>query len=229
MYKKLQLPANATWTIKDILIVLAFVLVSGTSIYILILFLFGNTSTTFEIARYSGSILFVATPIFWLKKKYGLHKEALGLKNFKMTKILFLGFIVAITYSLIRIVFFKHIMVVAPKHASFIQILLVPISINGFASTVLTPVGEEIMDRGFIYGYLRGKVGVAFGLIVQALFFSISHIGFIQNTNAFYLIADRFIIGLILGFLYEETGSLYPSMICHGLINYISIISPAII
>lgn len=218
----------ATWTIKDILIVVSCVFSGGLIFYISTLILFGDNKTTFQLSRYVGSLLMAFFPLFWIKKKYGLSKEALGLKkeNLSLLKIVSIGILPAITYSIL-VQFTPLRYGSAPTSLKisehYIDLILLPVSISGFASLVLAPVGEEIFGRGFIYGYLRKKLGVVFGLLLQALLFSLLHFSYIYG-NAFNLIANRFLMGLILGILYEKTCSLYPSMICHGTINYLAII-----
>lgn len=91
------------------------------------------------------------------------------------------------------------------------------------AAVILAPIGEEILCRGIIFHYGRkmaagiGSEKVSFWIanIVQALLFGIMHGNFVQGTYAF-------ILGLGLGLLREKYNSLYPSMLCHFLINFLS-------
>jgi len=217
----------AVWTTKDIAIVTLSIFAGAITLYITTLALFGDSQTTFICARYMGSLLMIMIPLLWVKTKYRLSKEVLGLRNgnLSLASHALIGVVAAIIYSsLAQLPFFRY--GTAPAGVSItyspLDLILVPISISGFATTVLTPVGEEIMMRGFLYGYLRRRMGVIIGIIIQAIFFSLVHVNSFES--AFNVIAHTFIIGAILGILYERTGSLYPSMICHGMINYLSII-----
>ena len=226
-YTKPDIP-NAVWTIRDILIVTFCVLACSILFYIILLAFFGDNKATFRIARYVGSLLMIFTPLVWVKRKYGLSKEILGLRkgNLSLPFYILLGIGAAVIYSLIiQLTPLRYGAAITGFKISYsyIDLILLPLSISGFASIVLTPVGEEIMDRGFTYGYLRRKLGVAQGLFLQALLFSLLHFDYIYG-NAFSLITNRFLIGLILGILYEKTGSIYSSMICHSVINYLVII-----
>lgn len=218
----------ATWRIKDILVVASCILFSSVLFYFLFLFLFGDSKTTFRLAMYVGALLTIFFPLFWIKKRYGLTKEVLGLRMgyLRVSSLIVTGIVAAITYYfLIWMIPLRHGSALANMKVSdhYIDLILLPISIDGFATIVLGPVGEEILDRGFIYGYLRMKLGIVSGLVLQALFFSVTHPGFVFG-DIIYLIGSRFFIGLILGILYEMTGSIYPSIICHGTVNYLAFI-----
>jgi membrane protease YdiL (CAAX protease family) len=222
-YTKPDIP-NAVWTIRDVLIITLCVLAGSILFYTVLLAFFGDNKATLRIARYVGSLLMIFLPLFWVKRKFGLSKEVLGLRTGNVTFSLhiLLGIGAAGIYFLfIQLTPFGYgtIFTGLKKSYSYINLILMPLSISGFASIVLTPVGEEIMVRGFMYGHFRKKLGVAIGLILQAMVFALLHISpSIKSIQAF-------IIGVILGLLYEKTGSIYSSMICHGAINYIAIIS----
>ncbi len=218
----------AVWTTQDLLIIVPSVLIGSILFSILSLVLFGDSKTAYILARYAISIGSVCFLFFWLKKKYDLSKDALGLRkgSFGLLNYVIVGIASATIYSLIvEITPLKSeaVPLDLKNSYSYLNLILLPLSISGFATIVLAPISEEIMDRGFIYGYLRRKIGVVPGLLLQALLFSLLHLGYLYG-NAFSLITNRFFIGLILGFLYEKTGSIYPSMICHGTFNYLVII-----
>jgi membrane protease YdiL (CAAX protease family) len=78
------------------------------------------------------------------------------------------------------------------------------------------PVIEEIFFRGFTYKAFRAKMGVRWALVISALIFAALH----MNLIAFIPI---FILGIFLGYLYEKTGSLVPSMTVHMLHNLIMV------
>jgi len=218
---------NATWKLKDIFLVTFFTVIVTVLFYISTLALFGDHKWNFILSRYVWSILMIASPIVWIKIKYGLSKQALGMtvNNIDMMKYTAIGLTVAILYTLFHYYVFLKTGATSSKlidKYSYLDLILMPISISGFASIVLAPIGEEIMVRGFWYGYLRTKLGSVIGIILQALFFSFLHYNIFRgNLNS---VSQTFIIGLLLGTLYEKSRSLYPSIISHGIINYLIII-----
>ncbi len=92
-----------------------------------------------------------------------------------------------------------------------------------FAAVILAPVGEEILCRGIVLYYGRrmaagiGSERTSFWIanVLQALLFGIMHGNFVQGTYAF-------VLGMGLGLLYRRYNSLYPAMLCHFAINFLS-------
>lgn len=80
---------------------------------------------------------------------------------------------------------------------------------------VVAPVAEEIFFRGFIYGGMRNLWGVGWGMVVSSVVFALVHI-----TPG--VLVPIFVIGLVLAYLYERTGSLWPSIILHALVNAVA-------
>ncbi len=89
------------------------------------------------------------------------------------------------------------------------------------ATAVIAPIAEELFFRGFVYGGLRGRIGTLGAMLVSTVFFTALHFTLDQFIPIFAL-------GLILAWLYERTGSLYPGMLLHSSNNAISLILLAI-
>ncbi len=70
------------------------------------------------------------------------------------------------------------------------------------------PVAEELFFRGLLYRWLRPRLGIWRGLIVTALLFAVLH----TNLMVFLPI---FGLGLLLGWAYEQTGSLAAPIAIH--------------
>lgn len=77
---------------------------------------------------------------------------------------------------------------------------------------VLAPLFEELLCRGVILGSLRARYGVTVAWLVSALFFGVLHVQPVQVVNAT-------VVGLILGYVYLATDSLWSVMILHALNN----------
>jgi len=90
---------------------------------------------------------------------------------------------------------------------------------------------EEVLFRGFILKRFQARVGTAWAIIITAVLFGLMH-------NFFLLLADipvgfayhiveftyPFIVGLMFGFANEKLfgGSIWPSILLHGLGNTVS-------
>ncbi|WP_418981909.1 lysostaphin resistance A-like protein [Alistipes sp.] len=77
---------------------------------------------------------------------------------------------------------------------------------------VFAPVFEETICRGVVLGSVRAKWGVVAAWLLSSLFFGVLHLQPLLVINAFF-------IGLILGFIYLATGSLWASIILHAVNN----------
>jgi hypothetical protein len=214
------------WSLRDAMIVV--VLTEGC-----IFLLYGALRALLQteriqlvLFRYLAPVAMAVIPILWLRRK-GLPNEAVGLKpaNWSCRQFVAVSGLAGLACALvIRLAALSG----GPppdgpaisEHA--LDLLLVPVSLFGFPSVVLAPVAEEILHRGVIYSYLRSKCGITGGLLLQALYFSVSHVGFVFG-NGLRLLLGRFLAGAVLGGVFEASGSLYASIVCHAVMNYASI------
>ena len=82
-----------------------------------------------------------------------------------------------------------------------------------FLSVVLiAPVFEEMACRGFYYRSYQKSGGSFKAMLLSALIFALMHMNFNQAAYAF-------VMGILAVLLVEATGSLWASMLYHGLIN----------
>ena len=77
---------------------------------------------------------------------------------------------------------------------------------------VLAPVMEEVLFRGILLESVRSKHSAGRAIVVSALMFGVIHFIPQQVVNAF-------AIGLILGYIYVRTESLWPVIVIHALNN----------
>lgn len=77
---------------------------------------------------------------------------------------------------------------------------------------IIGPVAEEFFFRGFLYRWLRVRVGVRRGLLLSAALFAGLHMNFI----VFFPILG---LGLLFGWAYERTGTLAAPIAIHVLHN----------
>ncbi len=86
-----------------------------------------------------------------------------------------------------------------------------------FASLViLPPITEEIVTRGFLYTGLRKKLPVVIATIITSMLFAAAHLQWGSGNALLWIAAlDTFVLSLILVYLREKTGSLWPSIAVH--------------
>jgi len=84
------------------------------------------------------------------------------------------------------------------------------------AVVVVTPIGEESLFRGFLFrGWLRSPQQAWAVIAITAALWALIHVQY-----DWYVIAQVFVSGLLLGWLRWATGSTILTMILHGLINF---------
>ncbi len=147
------------------------------------------------------------------------HLSAIGvtLKNFfknvfygiagylAVIPILFITMII----TAVIITIFKY----RPPVQPIVDILLkeqkIPLLIySSLFAAIAGPIMEEIFFRGFMYNAIKKHIGVFWGVIITSSVFSFLHahvVGFMPIM----------ILGILLAYLYEKTGSLVPSITVH--------------
>jgi len=84
------------------------------------------------------------------------------------------------------------------------------------AVVVVTPIGEESLFRGFLFrSWLRSPRQAWAVIAITAALWALIHVQY-----DWYVIAQVFVSGLLLGWLRWATGSTILTMILHGLINF---------
>lgn len=166
------------------------------------------------------SLAFSATAVTYLylveKSRKGVI-ERLGLGRDKLT----LGNIL-IGAFLFLIIFALEIVVTLVSSTTGVQINTnvslvfagAPVWFLLFAS-VLAPVNEEVLFRGLMVPRL--------GVAASALLFAIPHLTY-DSTFAIEFLA-AFVFGLLAGYVFKRTNSLYPSVIAHMLVNTLTLAS----
>lgn len=87
--------------------------------------------------------------------------------------------------------------------------------LNLVLAGVLAPLVEETLFRGLIFGSLRTYCGKWTATVISAAIFSGLHF----QAYGFF---PRFILGIVLVYLFDKYKSLYPSVVLHSLNNVIA-------
>ena len=84
-------------------------------------------------------------------------------------------------------------------------------------AAIFAPIFEEWLCRGMVLRGLLTKMKPGWAIVVSALFFALIHMNPWQALNAF-------IIGVIMGYIYYKTGSLWLTMLIHFVNNGTSVV-----
>lgn len=91
-----------------------------------------------------------------------------------------------------------------------------------FLAVLTGPVAEELFFRGFLYGWLRVRIGVVKGLAFSSVLFSMLHmdpVAFLPLTG----------LGILFGLVYERTGSLAAPIAIHVFHNGMMLLAASVI
>ncbi|HWB59600.1 MAG TPA: CPBP family intramembrane glutamic endopeptidase [Chthoniobacteraceae bacterium] len=83
-------------------------------------------------------------------------------------------------------------------------------------ATLIAPLTEELIFRGYFHGILKRYIGVAAGVVLNAALFACIH----QSLPA---LPGLFLLAICLTLAYEFTGSILVNMGMHSLFNFCSL------
>jgi len=92
------------------------------------------------------------------------------------------------------------------------------LALSALLTTVIAPIGEEMLFRGYIFPSLAKWRGWALGAAITGVLFGAVHVG---SAPVVYLVPLA-VLGFLLCALYRQTGSLYPCIATHCLNNSIA-------
>jgi membrane protease YdiL (CAAX protease family) len=126
-----------------------------------------------------------------------------------------MAYIAVITYSIITVALGLDSLEPGEQIPSEVFDDKVVIAIMGAGVLVAAPVVEEIFFRGFLFGGLRRYVSFLPAAALSGVIFSLSH-GDVGLVIPFTL------VGIVLAYAYEKTGTLFGSISIHFVFNLVS-------
>ena len=92
--------------------------------------------------------------------------------------------------------------------------------LTAISLVVLPPLAEELLFRGFLFSGLRNRFPFLPGAVVTSVLFGIGHLQFGSEVPLLWAAAiDTFVLSMVLCYLRERTGSLWPGIFIHALKN----------
>lgn len=164
--------------------------------------------------------LILLIPVVYFLKKGLVNYQDLKLKKFKLFQaigLITLGFIAFFLLNHVIISISEAFNIAIPGYGTQDQRL--PLFGNDSLSlpiafvilVILAPIIEELLFRGLIYTKLRANYGASSTIIVSSIIFA----GFHLELQIF---LPLFILGCIIGYIYEKSDSLWVPILFH-LIN----------
>lgn len=84
---------------------------------------------------------------------------------------------------------------------------------------IIAPIHEEYLSRGVVLHYAKKAMPFWFANTLQAALFGLLHMNLIQGTYAF-------IVGIVLGYIYEKSKNIRVPILFHMLFNVFGIMIP---
>ncbi|MBN1299333.1 MAG: CPBP family intramembrane metalloprotease [Actinobacteria bacterium] len=179
-------------------------------------------SLTFSIF-YSIQVLLMLG-IVWFFAIYlrGSVLKDLGFKYYSILKTVWYSFVALLAIFLLSFVYvlaLKFLLGIEAPSSKIEEL----ISNNNVSSNILivvtavvAPFCEEIYFRGFLYSAFKKNFGVNIGLFLSALLFALAHL-------ELYSFIPIMLIGWILAYIFEKTGSIFTVIFLHSVYNLILI------
>jgi len=176
---------------------------------------------------FNSSILDIITVVLILYFVVIQHRErlsslGLSVKNFARNVFYGLvGYVAAIpmfAVVLVIIAVFISVFKYVPEKQPVVELFLKEkntafLAYTSLFAAIVGPFIEELFFRGFMYGALKKYIGVFWAMMVTAAIFSGLH----SNLAGFLPIM---MLGMLLAYLYEKTGTLVSSITVHIIHNF---------
>lgn len=208
-------PPTVPWTPRDVawalvlavLCVILFVIISGLARS------FG-ISVDPSLAILLGTAVLIIPAWYFSIYKYGVGWADLGLRGFRPAAVgmgcglMTLAMLFNLVYAAILGIFDLQIQ---PGIDEIFNNTNLPFVLL-FGGAVVAPIVEEIFFRGFVFPGLRTRWNWKTAAAASAGLFALAHV--IPTS-----ILPIFILGFIFAFLYQASGSIWPSIFMHVLTN----------
>jgi membrane protease YdiL (CAAX protease family) len=218
--------ATAGWLLVILLVTLVgvsgialaltwFLLVSGTLQGGFFAAMVQTVEDHLAILTVAQALIMAGMVILLTRQKGGLTRarmlglERIGLWRLGVAVVAMLGVIFLLTEVP------QMILDISDKEALKWMTRLSPVWLAFVLAVVAAPVSEELLFRGFLYGGLaQSRIGPIGAIAVTSALWALVHIQY-----AWPILIQIFVYGAVFGVARWRTGSLWPSLVAHALIN----------
>ncbi|MBU3159384.1 CPBP family intramembrane metalloprotease [Clostridium frigoris] len=141
------------------------------------------------------------------------HKPHLNYMNFVYATLMIIAFRFIFDNSLIF--WIRGISMPSFINEVFNELAVPPI-VSIIGVIIVAPIYEEIIFRGILLKGMSKKINPFIAIVVSALLFAIVHMNIPQGINAF-------LLGIVLGFIYLSSKSIYLSIFAHFINNMLAL------
>ncbi len=210
------------WKIWNIVYPVAMYYVAITMGITIAQFIFGATNESYMLCKIIGSL--VALPIVFTDYKndlmlQGRYGDKPQFSKDKLWNILaVIGITICLSVSLNNLISMSPLVQISDEYQNANDAFYgSSIWLELLGSALITPLLEEVLHRGVVFGRLRRMVGALPAVFMSALIFAILHFNIVQFVYAF-------LLGIVFALFVEKSGRLYPAIIAHMVANTLAVI-----
>ncbi len=168
----------------------------------------------------TGMELVLLLPAWGLtRKKYGVSWSHLGLTKFK-PRYLGLGLGLFVPSMWLNALYETFLSRFGHKMQPEVERILTETSSPGLfilAAVIIAPLVEEIFFRGFLFAGLKNRFLWTTAMLISSGLFALLHLSPLAAPPIF-------LLGLVFAYLYQRSGSIWPAVIIHSLVNSLAVI-----
>jgi len=180
--------------------------------------------------RTPGELLLITLPsdavlvlaVLWLGRTFiGLHPSELGLRRPRPAALSYAAFAAAGLWIVSVLINAAWISLFGANPQSLIVSVgahrgLAALALDLTTGSIVAPFAEEMLFRGLIFGGLAQRLPFPVAASASGLLFATAH--------GLAVVAPIFVLGVGLAYIYRRTGTLWSSVLAHGLVNAISLL-----
>jgi membrane protease YdiL (CAAX protease family) len=223
-------PLHVPWTRRDLILALVLGVVLSVGLTLLILLgttLFARATGHRVPTQVTGVLSIVAemsllVPVWW----FGLHRyrlgwSSIGFRDCNRLRALGLCCLFIISGYAANMVWGVLMALLRVQSQRDITSLFgrgwLGLALALLTGSIAAPIAEEAFFRGFVFAGLHRRIGLRRALWLSATVFALMHV----QPSA---MPPILVLGVLLASLYEQTGSLWPSILVHAFINTFSML-----
>ncbi|NQT32183.1 MAG: CPBP family intramembrane metalloprotease [Candidatus Omnitrophica bacterium] len=226
---KITEPGSPLWGIADVIRVAIIFLTCG---YLIVIFqgylekifpIFRNENFNLIFSTAVMNVIGIGVILYFIVRKYGQNIKALGLTMKGVVSSIFYAvvgyiFIVPVLIGVMLLTFFiAKLIGYEPPVQPIVQVFMEEkttsvLWLSVLFAAIFGPIAEEIFFRGFMYSAIKKKFGIFGAMLITSALFSLLH----THIVGFFSIM---VLGMLLAYLYEKTGSLVSSITVHIIHN----------
>jgi membrane protease YdiL (CAAX protease family) len=211
--------APVPWTPRDVWLGLAILgLLIAAAIPLALVAQSDSLDLNFGLAISLGELVLLVPVWLLAVRKYGVGRDALGLRSFKW-EMIGLGFGLMFLSIAFNFVFGLFLGLFGLRIQPDLIPIFAQLSSPWFlliGGAIVAPIVEEIFFRGFVFAGLRPRYGWRRAAVISSALFALIHL----TPTA---ILPIFVLGYIFAYLYQRSNSIWPAILMHSATNAIAL------